>query len=65
MLELKTGEVMRGRWPDDGTEPLSIAGIQRTIDICDELEGWTCFHCEQKQLIINVACAWAFDQGIK
>lgn len=32
-------------------------------DWCASFEEDGCYHCKQKQLVANVAVAWAFDVG--
>jgi len=37
--------------------------ISLVIEACDDLSEH-CYHCAQKQTLINLACAWAFDLGM-
>lgn len=32
---------------------------------CEYFQDGGCFHCKEKQELINIACGWAFDLGMR
>lgn len=40
--------------------------IQAAVDNCCSFDEFDegCYHCRQKQTLVNLACAWAFDLGM-